>query len=289
MALKDEPVCNSPHLLIIVLTFDRWASLQRLLESLRGVDYGCAPVDITINIDASDSLEVLPAVEETYKVASNFDWNYGTKSILRRVQRVGLRKQWLESFYSRRGIEYVAVFEDDLELSSQFYTYLSMLHTTERSVLHASNVSALCLYPLGARNQVNCTDSETSNVLFLSSHVCSWGPIWKATEWQKLLDFTAQLEAQGKEPFLIEGAPDYAMFNGWMHAGKDLQSPWVARFMYENGYNTLAYDATKVRLTLASLSMMLHTFFFPMLPTFICPFFFHLLTDFLRVLLVSTV
>ena len=239
--------CDSPKLAILVLTYDRWMSLQRLLHSLQRAQYGCAPIHLTVSVENGDSETLQHARSETYKIAMEFRWEHGPKFVLRRVRRAGLRRQWMESFHSLSDTDYIAIFEDDMEVSTQFYAYISMLHKKGKHIINAPNVSTICLHPLSGKGILDCHDKSNSHHLFLSSFICSWGPVWKAREWMQMINLVARLEELNTEPFLPVGAPNHELFNTWLQKGRDLQSPYVARYMYQEGFSTLVYDITTVR------------------------------------------
>lgn len=236
--------CYDPLLTIVILTFNRPLSLVRLLKSLSVAEYGCAPVDILIHVDAP-AIEDPPAAEAG-QLAKDFHWPHGRKLVFRRIHNAGLRRQWLEAFFMSPGVEYIAIFEDDMEASPQYYKFLSVLH---RQGVMSSQVSALCLHPTGSDGHLTCGRDSFSDILFHSTVVCSWGPIWRASVWKEFVEFASTLESKKMQPFLPEGAPNFVTFNQWINEGRDVQSAWTARFLYQQGYKTLAYNFDEVRIS----------------------------------------
>jgi len=69
---------------------------------------------------------------------------------------------------------------------------------------------------------------------------CSWGPVWKASEWSSMIDFVRTFSYKDEPPWLpVEGQFDDP--NMWIREGRDLQSVWVLRYLLEAKKRTLVY------------------------------------------------
>ena len=234
----------SPGLLIVVLTSTRQHSLIRLLESVAKAKYGCTVVDLQINIDIAAQLNstTLAATAATVRVAIEFVWVHGKKHVFRRLGHAGLSRSWFEIPYYGN-YEYVAVLEDDMQLSPHFYTFFSLLHSS--GSFHAPDVTAFCLHPNDweVRVEMACKEKSHSSYLYTSPEPCNWGPIWKYSEWRKYVDWVFAMKARGELPFVPENVA--YEFNNYLRAGKDVQSSWVWRYNMDFGKRQVRYSFAK--------------------------------------------
>jgi len=222
------PCVGHPSLLIVVLTYTRDASLARLLQSLSLAVYGCAQVDLHIIIDVGSDHHnpvTLHAQERCVEVATKHIWEHGCKTVTRRIRHAGLSQGWFESTYSGNQ-EYVAIFEDDMEVSEHFYSIFRALEG--KGTFSGEDVTGFCLHPNDWDVRV---DRPCENILYLSPEPCNWGPIWKRSSWQKYLDWVFNMKASGSLPYVPENISfEYNLF---LREGKDVQSSWVWRFNFE--------------------------------------------------------
>jgi len=239
---KDNE-CSDPDLLIKVITFVRYESFSRLLRSLRAADYGpCSSVDLQITIDFSLNFEKYPKVsqEKVFEISSSFNWPFGRKIILRRIHSAGLRMNWLEGIYDVSSYDYVAIFEDDMEVSPQFYNFINYIHVS--NYLN-EDVASFCLCPstiLKPSAEFDCSSSEKGQIFYETQFTCSWGPVWKAQEYADMLNFVHDFSFEGEMPWLPLDEK-YREHNKWMLEGKDLQSVWVLRYILQKRKRTLVY------------------------------------------------
>ena len=236
-----EP-CTSPSLLIVILTSTRPESLQRLLSSLAAADYGCAQVDLKIYVDAhiNTTTSTQELKTKTLETVTRFIWDQGAFDVVRRLAHAGLSQSWFESVY-HSSKEYIAILDDDMEVSRHFYKMFEIIHTN--GALTDSNVTGFCLHPNDWEVAVakECHAKIHSKYLYLSPEPCNWGPIWKQVEWQKYLDwvFTARIKNPGFKPYVPE---DIAYeFNKYLSKSFDVQSSWVWRFNFDFSKQQLRY------------------------------------------------
>jgi len=282
--------CGDVPMVVVVLTMDRPESLRRLLDSLASAEYGCAPVDLLVNVDVrdwpspppppldetgEDKEEVEEEEEKEQKrektgdedraanVATTFAWKHGRKSVRRRVRNAGLRTSWIEGAYDYRfgdGVNnkeegYAAFFEDDMEVSSQWYVFArdvirsGAMEDTDDTT--NTTIASLCLHPIGNPREMHCpannshaTVQSESRVLWTTPFVCSWGPVWKLSQWRSLVDHSLSLLRSHLPPYLPQNAPDATTFNSWIRRGFDIQSAYVKRWLLEMGRHTLVYSLT---------------------------------------------
>ena len=117
----------------------RPASLVRLLGSLLRVDYADAVVDVLIHVDRDQDQR---PHYRTVELAQRFSWPHGTKRIVVESEQIGLRRSWL-SVSPRSVHTHVVIFEDDMEVSPQFYKFFKLVH--ESNLFTRS--TAICLHP----------------------------------------------------------------------------------------------------------------------------------------------
>mmetsp|Transcript_11997 Transcript_11997/g.46550 ORF Transcript_11997/g.46550 Transcript_11997/m.46550 type:complete len:366 (-) Transcript_11997:573-1670(-) len=235
---------NKPKLLILVLTASRSYSLSRLLKSLSAADYGCAVVDLQINIDiaASFNLTTLAASKRCADVAANHAWVHGRKTVFRRFAHAGLSRSWFESPHAF-GYDYISILEDDMQVSRHFFTVFSFLHV--RGAFENSAVTAFCLHPNDweVKTDPPCDATGYSQHLYLSPEPCNWGPIWKYSEWTQYIDWVFTMKARRQSPYVPENIA--YEFNEYLHVGKDVQSSWVWRYNYDYGKRQVRYSFVK--------------------------------------------
>ena len=237
------------QLLIVVLTATRYQSLARLLRSLSSADYGCSTVDLHITIDKVDSVsqEASRASELCLNTSVSFQWSHGRKSIFRRLQHAGLSQSWFESPYQSSvrhgaGYSYLAILEDDMEVSPHFFTLFTYFQ--ELGAFSDPSITAFCLHPEDWEVRVPPTchgkRGKLSRILYESPEPCNWGPIWKYSEWSTYIDWVFTMKARGELPFVDEDIS--YNYNKYLSDGKDVQSSWVWRYNFEFGKRQVRYS-----------------------------------------------
>ncbi len=160
---------------IVVVTWNRARSLLRLLASLDRAVYPWG-VELIISIDGQGSREVLDAAE-------HFVWRHGTKTVLRREQRLGLREHILQCGALALDHDGIVLFEDDLYVAPHFYQFMLQTHAFYRD---EARVAGIALY--------SPQFEETPGLpfvplydgydVFFSSLACSWGQFWSRRHWE---------------------------------------------------------------------------------------------------------
>ena len=235
---EKQEACKDVSVQIVILTMDRPSGLKTLLASLQNSDYGCSVLNLHFSIDLSNNIE---QNDITTNICKAFTWKYGAKTISRRVRNAGLRNNWFESIYWT-DTSYIAIFEDDMDVSVHWYTFLNTVHSL--NLLSPSNISNLCLHPIGNRRQLDCTSAGSSRFFMQSRFVCSWGPVWKSASWMMMVDHSMSLLRNGTKPYIPENVEDGRMMNKWTNLGYDVQSVYVKRFLLDTHKFTLTYSLT---------------------------------------------
>ena len=106
---------------IIVLTFNRPFSLQRLLTSLEASDYKTNSWELLleIHIDGGGGVEG----EKVREVANNFKFEFGSKHVLEEDVNIGVMAAWKNAWAWREN-ELFIVIEDDVEMSPHWFRAL---------------------------------------------------------------------------------------------------------------------------------------------------------------------
>lgn len=167
---------------VIVLTYDRAASLRRCLLAARNAEYSGMAADLDVWVDRSIDNVVDGGV---VAVARALSWPHGTKRVHVWDRHAGILRQWIDTYVplpeqSGDGANYVRaiILEDDLEVSPLYYRWLRGAmtaydprpdvfgYTLQRGTLRAR--------PLRGRHTPLRIDTQKEPV-FLYLLVGSWG------------------------------------------------------------------------------------------------------------------
>jgi len=207
---KEMGVERVPGFKIIVLTFSRLKSLQRLMTSLERADYRHNLIDLEFYIDAG-------APDVLSGFAREFNWTHGRKRIFERVIHGGLIQNVVESWVPQSMDEIAVFLEDDIEVATSFFlwiryallfikTSLKSLNTshlpydqsfkekTDKIYSKDSPVIGISLYTpriietVYPKNRILFDDQFGENI-FLYQIPCSWGAAYFAESWLEFRDY----------------------------------------------------------------------------------------------------
>jgi len=161
---------------IVVVTFNRAESLERLLKSLGDSIYDSNfSYTLIISIDGGGSSDVL-------HIAESFKWKFGKKEIIQRTQNIGLRAHILKC--GELTIEYgaVLILEDDLYVS-QYFPYI-----TKKLVNYYGNSdelagASLYSYKYNEYAKMPFFPLTSQYDIYLMQVASSWGQIWTKKQW----------------------------------------------------------------------------------------------------------
>lgn len=167
---------------IVVIGYNRPDSLKRVLKSLSDASYpeGVNPT-LVISLDKCD-------VDDTLRVAKEFDWNFGEKRVVEHPERMGLKKHVL--FCGDFAEEYgsIIVLEDDLYVSPSFYEYsCKALDFTENDERIGGVSLYNHLFNVHVRESFSAIDDGFDNWYFQLAS--SWGQAYTAAQWQNFLNW----------------------------------------------------------------------------------------------------
>jgi len=239
---------EAPSLSIHVLTCCRPLSLERLLDSLAGAQYGASnDIDLNIHIDWSFDRQIALQVR---RLVQEFDWPHGNMRVHKRLRNAGLAISWIELNYdvSRH---YLMVLEDDIQVSPYYYDFLRVIHGL--GYLQSSSRTALCLHPNDWQISVktSCRLEMGSKILYDTPEPCNWAPVWKTRSWVEYVDWVHEMTAEGKKPYVPDINNISYNYNSYIDSNVDVQSPWVWRYNWEHSKLQVRYSFIRCGLEVA--------------------------------------
>lgn len=200
---------------IIVVTYNRPHSLNRLLQSLASAKYDVSNIPLIISIDYEDSDSHRLVLRE----AQNFDWKFGSKRIIKLNENLGLRDHVIKCGNLSSEYDAIIMLEDDLYVSPHFYNYtLQMLDVYGNE----SRIAGISLYKHEWNVNVNRPFVPEMNGfdVFFFQFAQSWGQCWTAGMWHH---FHSWYVLNQSEAVTIERIP--AFVSSWP------RSSWLKHFI----------------------------------------------------------
>jgi len=160
---------------IVIVAYNRPEPLKRLLDSVSKGIYPDESIDLIISIDKSDN-------ENIEKIAHEFVWSFGQKTIIQHESRLGLKKHILSCGDLTYQYENIILLEDDLVVSPAFYLF------AKKVIGISDQKKQICGYALYSPtfNEVSFINFQPLNAgsdYFLMKVPCSWGQIWTREQW----------------------------------------------------------------------------------------------------------
>ena len=181
---------------IIVIAYNREASLKRLLTSLNNAIYESDDITLIISIDKSDN-------EKVYKTANEFDWKHGIKKTILSDENLGLKKHVLKCGDYVYEYENIIVLEDDLYVSKKFYSYACQ--ALEFS-MNRTEISGVSLYNhelnVHVREPFKAIDDGYDN--YYMQFAQSWGQAYSKKQWH---EFKSWLDNNDSMDLCSENVP----------------------------------------------------------------------------------
>lgn len=167
---------------IVVVTFNRLASLQRVLNSLSKAIYiGYEDIPLILSIDGG-------APGDVVKFVDAFIWKYGCKRVIKHSHNLGLRKHVISCGDLTREYESIILLEDDLLLSPNFYDYsfhALNYYSDDKSIAGISLYS----YRINENIYLPFEPLQDGNDVFFMQIPSSWGQIWSKAQWDSFKEF----------------------------------------------------------------------------------------------------
>ena len=229
------PPVREPRVTVLVLSFDRPASLGRALQSVAdAATRRCASpssceaiTDLVISVDRAASVGDIDREARRRAVVATaraFQWPFGRKDVRVQLSHLGLARQWFQNLPGESdGSEFFLILEDDTELSRWSLALLSRLDA-QLEVSRDDRVAAVCLTPL---------ERPAGERFFwyerFANYTCEWAPVWRT---DALILFKRWLDSNFGVITPLTGSPPYDRL---ARDALDVPSAWTLRFVVESG------------------------------------------------------
>ncbi len=183
---------NAP-LAIVIPALNRPKNLQRLLGALDAAAY---PTNMQVPlIFALDQSQETGFDAATLALMEKYQWQYGTKTILKAEQPLGVRKNLLRCGHLTNNHSGVIILEDDLWVSPHFYNAAQKMwhHYKDHPKIGAISLYSFRYNEHAGRAFTPLKDKSDTYFMQTSS---SWGQIWWNRVWAP---FEAYLNAPQEE------------------------------------------------------------------------------------------
>ncbi len=179
---------------IVVVTYNRFDSFVRLLNSISKAVYKENDIPLIISIDHH------PDNQNTIDYANDFEWKYGEKKVVTHEKRMGLKEHVLEC--SDNSITYgsVIVLEDDLIVSKDFYIYAACALDHYDS---DDRIAGISLYSYEWNNfaRLAFRPVRTGFDTYFRQTCESWGQAYTGKQWERFREWI-------KSHYTLERADD---------------------------------------------------------------------------------
>ena len=236
--LKLKGKSAYPDLRIIVLTFNRAKSLQRLLDSLNGAIYYSEKVVLEVWIDRSQDDRI---DQETLNISSQFHFNHGKYSVRCHVTHVGIFGQWLDTWRPDVDSPEIAVIlEDDLTVSPFFYKWLKMVHLKYDSY-HDINGYALQGVSIKHSGASGHVEAPTDALVYRYPTLGTWGFSPVTSKWVAFKQWYTKVRSIGLCQPLVPWNIATEWYQTFVKTNKTagMWEIWHIYYAWENKDNTL--------------------------------------------------
>ena len=244
---------------IRVITFDRHASLLRLLNSLNEANYdGDDKIELEISIDYPLDMSNATVIDNWTKTqleSRSFTWKHGTATVIQQAEHKGLVGQWTTGWKPAHNKEIMLFLEDDTAVSKDYYLWMKKM--IQKYYLDPDNYDPT-MYGFALQLQhtiLGETPKErygsrkvhelvgNSTMLFRYQLVGTWGGVFFPQHWTEFLVWLREKQfnpptgtsAIGFKPCV----PTLLSNEWWMNKPHGVWSQWFIRFAYEKGWYNL--------------------------------------------------
>lgn len=185
--MKLEDISNRERIAVVSVGYNRLKSQKRQLKALVHADYSkFENVPLVISIDCSGD-------EDLYTFVHNFKWPYGSKYVIIRQKRMGLKEHILACGDLTKYFKGVVLLEDDIYVSRDFYNYTNQMNDAYGEcekvcsiALYSNEMNGYCWMPLvRLRNESD---------VFADQSVSTWGEFWNTRMWKDFREWFAKTE-----------------------------------------------------------------------------------------------
>ncbi|KAL3886472.1 hypothetical protein ACJMK2_026457 [Sinanodonta woodiana] len=212
--IQDETV----DLRIVVIVFNRADSLLRLLGSLNVAFYFGERVVLDIWIDRSKDGQI---DENTYRIASEFQFKHGVKIVHNHTFHVGIYGQWLNTWTPKSNSSEIAVIlEDDLTVSPYFYKWLKIVHKKYDKLVEVNGYSLQGISIKHGIGSEGLLEAPSGNIVFLYPVIGTWGFSPNRRNWVKFRDWFEVMLHDDKFQPLVPNILPTSWYQTFIQTGK---------------------------------------------------------------------
>eukprot|EP00761_Pharyngomonas_kirbyi_P004011 gb/GECH01004015.1/.p1 GENE.gb/GECH01004015.1/~~gb/GECH01004015.1/.p1 ORF type:complete len:369 (+),score=76.12 gb/GECH01004015.1/:1-1107(+) len=192
---------------IIIFTQKRMKGFQMCLDVLNNKTQwhtNDVRIDLIFMIDASETQEKEKPIIEA---ASEFPWTRGSKTIIKRHKKGGLRLNILEGWYPAERNEFGLLLEDDVELSPLWFRFVDRVIRAywnfDRDGENNPRFAGIALWN-PYKNEVQLDkpfERPPHNTPFLLAQPCSWGGLYFPETWKQFRHFIRWTSSIPNLPF----------------------------------------------------------------------------------------
>lgn len=218
---------------IIVMVYNRAASLQKVLDSLQNLelDGDKAVVDIWIDRSKEQKADV-----ETVLTAKRFQWKHGGSTVHVQKKHVGIYGQWIDTWRPRPNTTEIALFlEDDVDVSPYAYRWLK---ATYRKYSPMRAIAGYALFE-GAIYNLAPKHLPDDSVAFLHQRMGSQGMSPDANFWRDFQDWYHTAIKDPKFHPYVSADPDVTGWYRSFEKSKKADSMWSIWYIYYNDKHKL--------------------------------------------------
>ena len=185
---------------IVIVAFNREKSLDRLLKSISSASYIATDIPLIISIDKSEN-------DRVYKLAEEFQWNFGEKKIIQQENNLGLREHILKCGDLTSKYENIILLEDDLFVAPNFFDFAIQASDFYKN---DSNIAGISLYKhhWQVESLREFTPLKTQFDNFFMTYASSWGQVWSKNKWSEFKSWYLQNNAN-ELLFTEDNTPKY--------------------------------------------------------------------------------
>lgn len=231
--VADVP-CQYPDLVdlrIIVLTFNRWHSLTKLLKCLNNLhtDGDRAVVEIWIDQNTGDK----GVNEQTLATAKSFRWKNGEVRVHIQTKHVGIMGQWIDTWrpMSNDTDEIVLILEDDISISPYSYRWLKAARKFYRLRTDIAGITLQSEGLIVASSGATFTPSMQDGVAYLYNLVGSWGYSPNPEHWSDFQDWYHHVVKDSNFQPYVEGLVMNTWFKKFQKEHRS-HTMWTMWFIY---------------------------------------------------------
>lgn len=206
---------------IVISTYNRPNSLRRVLSSVSEARYDNTDIPLVISIDGGGDNN-----NDLFKIAEEFDWEYGGKQIIRHKENLGLRQHILKCGDLTNKYGAIIMLEDDIVVSPYYYKYATLSLDFYKDDGRIAGVS-LYSFAKNHHNEEPFMPLRGDSDVYFMQCAQSWGQLWWASAWNKFSEWYDKNKSKEFDP--ENGLP--ASICGWP------ESSWLkyhTRYCIEN-------------------------------------------------------